>query len=413
MTIERQWLEIFKSEVPEAFSDDAPFPCEVGFIDAQIKLMAMPHEHDWDVFLQKQFRNPVTSMFALGARTVVLAFDDYDHVPRAKAITQAKRRDKLTPLRYGEGDAWPVEPPQPWNAAMANRAFKSSVVAYVIQNIPMLFCDLPDGLDIVVDWRGPTLLRFRAKEFHEEPRQPVGEADLKFLHWAKQCEVPMAAEAIDGDFVPIALASGCAKLAIQRYKVLRTANEPCRYEWVNVDVLRAGMERAMRQTALCVRVPWVPWPAWELHCLLALVGLTGTDYSRGLPLVGPKKVWNMLPRVLGTMLGCCLSSPDRSGGTPMLDPGNFATDLMAAIYANAFAAHVPAPPKHYGGVAAAIRKSKLSEYTKASLPSQERAMCSARNVNFVLAYWLGKPVDSMHPSFGFREAEGGVVQWDD
>jgi hypothetical protein len=179
---------------------------------------------------------------------------------------------------------------------------------------------------------------------------------------------------------------------------------------VNVDVLRAGMERALRQTSLCVRVPWEPWPAWELHCLLALVGLTGTDYTRGLPLVGPKKVWSMLPRVLGTLLGCCLSCP---GDIPVLQPEAFATDLMAAVYANAFASHLPAPPRHYGGVAAALRGSKLSERTKASLPSPERAACSARNINFVLAYWLGESVDSMDPCFGFREAGGGAVQWDE
>lgn len=208
MTIERQWLEIFKSEVPEAFSDEAPFPCEVGFIDAQIKLMAMPHEHEWDVFLAKQFRNPVSAMFARGTHTVVLAFDDYEYVPRAKAITQAKRRAKLVPIEYGACDPLPPSPPQPWNAAMANRAFKASVISFVIESVPALFSDLPEGLTIVVDWRGPSLLRFRSGEFNEEPRQPLGEADLKFLHWAKQCGAPMAAEAIDGDFVPIALASG-------------------------------------------------------------------------------------------------------------------------------------------------------------------------------------------------------------
>ena len=76
-----------------------------------------------------------------------------------------------------------------------------------------------------------------------------------------------------------------------RYKVLRDAPSDCRYEWVNVDVLRCGLERALRQTALLVRAPWEPWPSWELHCLLALVALTGTDYTRGLPLVGPKKVF--------------------------------------------------------------------------------------------------------------------------
>jgi hypothetical protein len=118
----------------------------------------------------------------------------------------------------------------------------------------------------------------------------------------------------------------------------------------------------------------------------------------------------MLPRVLGTLLGCCLSCPER---IPVLQPEAVATDLMGAIYANAFASHLPAPPKHWGGVAALLRRSKLSGKTKAALPSSERAACSARNANFVMAYWLGARVDSMLPRFGFRETGGGVVEWDE
>jgi len=88
MTIERQWIEIMKLEVPDAFSPVIPFVPEVGFIDAQIKLMFMPHENAWDVFMFKQFVLPVQHMFRDGASKVILAFDDYDNVPRAKSITQ-------------------------------------------------------------------------------------------------------------------------------------------------------------------------------------------------------------------------------------------------------------------------------------------------------------------------------------
>jgi hypothetical protein len=186
MTIERQWLEIFKSEVPEAFSDEAPFPCEVGFIDAQLKLMAMPHEHEWEVFLLKQFRRPVESMFALGARTVVLAFDDYENVPRAKAITQAKRRTGLAPYEFNAGDALPPNPPHPWNAAMANRAFKAAVVALVVPRLPGLLEDLPSGLEVVVDWRGTHATRFGRQQgdltAHQEPREQVRVLPQQ-LHW--------------------------------------------------------------------------------------------------------------------------------------------------------------------------------------------------------------------------------------
>lgn len=36
----------------------------------------------------------------------------------------------------------------------------------------------------------------------------IGEADIKFSAWSRELGVPMAADAIDGDFLPIAMASG-------------------------------------------------------------------------------------------------------------------------------------------------------------------------------------------------------------
>jgi hypothetical protein len=63
MTIERQWLEIMKIEVPDAFTPSAPFTPSAGFIDAQIKLMAMPPDGTWATFLHRQFVQPVMQMF--------------------------------------------------------------------------------------------------------------------------------------------------------------------------------------------------------------------------------------------------------------------------------------------------------------------------------------------------------------
>jgi len=35
----------------------------------------------------------------------------------------------------------------------------------------------------------------------------MGEADIKFAAWTKRLSKPMAVDAIDGDFLPIAMAS--------------------------------------------------------------------------------------------------------------------------------------------------------------------------------------------------------------
>ena len=155
MTIERQWIELMKIEVPDAFSDACPFVPEAAFIDAQIKLMAMPRSEcpTWSAYIHKQFVSPVRQMFALGATTVVLAFDDYAFVPRAKAITQAKRRVHITPIEFTESEQLPPVPPIPWDAAMANRAFKAKVVELVVRSLPDMLDPAP-GSKLVMDWRG-------------------------------------------------------------------------------------------------------------------------------------------------------------------------------------------------------------------------------------------------------------------
>lgn len=177
MTIERQWIEIMQMEVPDAFTREIPFHPEAGFIDAQIKLMSMPRECTWDTFLTKQFRDPMQNLWNMGAKTIVLAFDDYSLVPRAKAITQAKRKTGIEPIAFEEGEELPSEPPSPWNAAMANRAFKAKVVSWVQECVPRIIYDMPRNCSVVVDWKGPEQIRWTQGQEglvrSEEPRFQV------------------------------------------------------------------------------------------------------------------------------------------------------------------------------------------------------------------------------------------------
>lgn len=155
MTIERQWVEIMKQEAPDAFTDELPHAIDVAFIDAQIKLMAMPSQNSWSEFMHKQFRFPICYLQSLGATTIVLAFDDYSHVPRAKSITQRHRVERVIPISFEAHDELPDTPPTPWNAAMANRTFKMKVIRHVIAELPSLLCScLDDGHKVIVDYDG-------------------------------------------------------------------------------------------------------------------------------------------------------------------------------------------------------------------------------------------------------------------
>ena len=67
----------------------------------------------------------------------------------------------------------------------------------------------------------------------------IGEADIKFMRWAKRLSYcPMAVEATDGDFVPIALMGPEQQMAILRFELGGGGKS---YEWVNVGLVREVM----------------------------------------------------------------------------------------------------------------------------------------------------------------------------
>jgi hypothetical protein len=169
MTIERQWIEIMKMEVPNAFTDNITFTPQVGFVDAQIKLMAMSSNSTWEDFIDRQFRMPVMCMHAVGALHVILAFDDYSLVPRAKAITQAKRREKLAPIEFLPDQELPDRPPENWANAMANRAFKRRVVQKIMEDLPaMMAASIPVGFSFTLDYDGSSCVTYTQREDHLE-----------------------------------------------------------------------------------------------------------------------------------------------------------------------------------------------------------------------------------------------------
>lgn len=232
---------------------------------------------------------------------------------------------------------------------------------------------------------------------------------MKFSGWIRRLGVPMVADAIDGDFVPIALVTQAhSRTAICRLMVGGEVGVRCS-EWVDVNLLRAGISVAMFQTAV---PPLIPWRDWQLHCLVALIALTGTDYSRNLPLVKPKKLWGILPAVLPVLIRCF--GMDSDDATPQLEVDRAVDALVPAIYRGIFHSHFSVCDEGaFGNTMAKLRASRLGERTKQLLPSESRASCTLRNANFLLQYWTGVNPHSMAQEFGFREAPSGQVEWDE
>ena len=115
MGINSDWVKILKEECPDAFTPKCPTRPRAAFIDGQIQLQKSNAVNTWDQFVYCQFTCPIRRMFVRpripppvtaatctdarprpqkdhGVSVVVLAFDSYALVPRAKAATQVRPR---------------------------------------------------------------------------------------------------------------------------------------------------------------------------------------------------------------------------------------------------------------------------------------------------------------------------------
>lgn len=114
MTIDSSWIACMKSDVPAAFTSSAPFAPDAVFIDGQIKLMCPNIEGTltWDEYIRRQFERSIVKYLEGGVSCVILAFDDYRHVPCSKSMTQAKRRRNVPTMEFGDRSSLPPVCPE-------------------------------------------------------------------------------------------------------------------------------------------------------------------------------------------------------------------------------------------------------------------------------------------------------------
>jgi len=206
----------------------------------------------------------------------------------------------------------------------------------------------------------------------------------------------MLIEATDGDYIPIALGLKAAGFELP-VVILKAWKEDKGPEFVHVDAiyafLRARFRRAARGREVC------PW--WEIKLFITLLGLSGTDFTRNLPLVSPQKIWGALPLIIQTF--------DMEGAVAIdMHQGKRIVELL---YAEAFPKHIDAYSRR--SVWSQAQASKLGPRNKALIPTDGRIMCTMRNINFLLNYWLAFEAPKRIEDFGFRVGEGGVIEWDD
>ena len=295
-------MKLLRAEASDAFEyETLGMRVDASFIDGQIKLMISESTQTWSDFLYSKFTSVIMRHFVeYGCQTVVLAFDDKRHVPRAKAITQLKRRAGVQLLDFGETDVLPTTlPSAEWKEAIMTPWFKHRVIELICLNVPRLVSPPRPGCKLIVDWE--TVCEYTYYETDDQMPDPVpleqpthiGEADLKFTRWMRALRCPMLIEATDGDYIPIALGLKAAGFD-HPIAILKAWSPDKGTEFIHIDRLHAWIHQQMRRAGM-------QGPAWwEVRLFITLLGLSGTDFTRNLPLVTPFKMWGALPLIVRT-----------------------------------------------------------------------------------------------------------------
>lgn len=445
MTIHSDWSRLLHSECPEAFLPSIPVdvPYGVGIIDGHLQLMCLDGRlGSWERFLQYMFVNPIKKLFDAGCPVVVLCFDSYDSVPIYKAMTQQKRASRVAAPPSCTGDELPPTIPPDAMACMLNRRFKLKVIDMACGRLPGLVVPLMTNAKqrFIVDYK--RVVQYVPGVLAPAPVEgmaPTGESDIKFARYVDRFGHALV-HAIDGDYMAIALLY-YARRGGAHYKIFihRQLAQLQREEdgakkrkrgndeeeeapkskgkkktpkcWVDMQLLFVCIARIVKQA----RGGAAPTEADAVHAAVTLMLCAGTDFSRSLPLVGPRRIWEALPLVVDTLLR---AAPCGSGP---IDYESFANGVVGKLYAAVFARHVRAQDTgSLGEVLDRLRNphtTLLSATTVQRLPREEQVRTTLKTINWIVHhYWtvINGPIEApLDGTNGFVRGAGGGVAYED
>ena len=338
MTINADFFKLIKEGCAEAFSNITPVRPDIVFIDGQVKLMKAAQVDTWSVFFAVQFFKTIENGFALGASTVVLAFDDYKHVPASKTMTQVKRAKQKIILPFAQTSCLPSKMPEDWVGAMANRNFKIKVIckvlevtalwfnkklatdaAYKERNLVLDYAGVPQLLCLQTSESAPNRIANFISEHDWTPRLETvgrGECDIKTFVWMN-VSTCLCIISTDCDYLPLVLLQTCSikcdvvlfRMTTQIADAASVKRKISGSPTLTSDV--KSEHKTSRRTYEFVRI--APIACWIKKVLpskaidpvrqfCAMVALCGCDFAQNLPRLGPRTLWKLHHRLQHTDL---------------------------------------------------------------------------------------------------------------
>eukprot|EP00961_Rhodomonas_salina_P294711 3934805-Rhodomonas_salina.2 len=446
MTIHADWAKVLKQRYPHCFSPTLPkhITFSNGIIDGHIQLMGAYNVTSWDQFLYNQFVRPVTQLFNNGCSVVVLLFDNRLNVSPYKGMTQIKRCKRFQDVQFSKADQLPDIPPSPWIDHMMNRHFKDKVISLVCERIQHLVQPCAERT-LIVDFKGAPKLYTRPDGCPEDISflGELGESDIKFTRYVHMLGNSIV-YATDGDYIPICLlyytlhgihennnvviyrqeanigtSTHTAKTTAKKTTQVRSSRKNQHAQKGNTKTNAAAttahpprrkMEYIEMQS-IFTAILEITKPNPKTPPNVAVLGfvstmlLAGTDYSRSLPLVGPKRIIELFPS-LSRAATASLAVMENELITPR--PSQMTDNLVYTIYSRVFEKYLTnQTQKTIQSLLHSVQTSKLSDRSKQLLPDIEQIDTTCRNVTWVVHYW--KDCINTTPDFSQPQIYGFVL----
>ena len=421
-------LQLWKAEGDSFIAETVPRETKTIFIDAQIILMQsrVDNVSNWRDFALQVFGRRIQNAHRAFDH-VIIAFDNYRSTPIFKSIEQSKRVKKATPFPFSDGQRLPEKIPDPtiWPNALQNRKFKTNLICVVAGLLLDHYKPPRQGTSLTVDFintiRVDYALDGTITHSNLDKNEELGESDIKFMRYADEVD-HFVVDSIDSDVVLIAMlyaesggrsdvfvrriaTRAIDEVVVQNSGQKRTRNPPKQYELVHVRSLLEILKISARQA---IGPEINIQDAHMTSLIIVTMLLTGSDYCRGLPRIGPRKLWDALHIVVPALLA---SSSFSTEGGFVLDESRAVEIFYVQIYYLEYSKYLSTDRLSYARIREELFASKLSEKTKDSLPTEDRLRVTIRNINWIIAYWNLRnknPEAPLDGSCGFSKSSHGA-----
>jgi len=408
MGINPQWPREWKEEGEEFVA--ANVRCKTIFIDGQILLMKS-HVKDtdttWREFVRRNFLQIIARHHA-SADTVIMSFDNYDNVPIFKSIEQNRRISSSQQVyQFKHGDQLPNGPPtqEVWVRALQNRIFKSNIISIIATILTSEYNPPRKATTLIVDFVNCVRIDYKTTGQQRAvmaEMNAMGESDVKFMRYIEMFR-ELCIDSIDSDVVLIALLyktrhPAAGKVYVRRYRTktktqeaaakldrkrkIKGENIPNEYEVLDIGVLKDVLHASMRQA---IGTSSVVCEGQFSAILVFMTLLCGCDYSRKLPRIGVRSVWDNMHSIVPALLKC--TQYDATNSFFSVDVEPCINTMMAGIYSQVFRKHVKCEQGCMVAVLTDLQNSSLSDKLKQEMPTYFSLDSTVRNIQWVINYW--------------------------